>query len=417
MKNAKTAVGVLFLAVTTLLFAGISQASASTSWGSIYFDGTQYLSTTDASAPTSGNFTYEFWFYSTATSTSNQVMMNTRQSVTFAQDQDGIDILITPARRLFVSYKMVAFADTADNTISTNRWYHVAVVRSGNTIYTYLDGSQVAATAMENTWLYSQKMWIGSTADGAYKFTGNISNFRYTKSALYSSNFRTAFDEFQSGADTSILLKTRNDGTFADNSIAGTTFANNGSATASILNPFEGRVDTYSEESNDQEAKKKAEAERAARVKSAREKLYLALVTNQSFTAKDMSDAELPLNSTHSLLAAFKELNSVKYSLTTPLPPETVAEMKFLKIMKYAMVERIAGINNGDVYACNLVKFGLIEESTPMKQLATYRLMKLPVGQRDTLIKIEEYYKKSSEEFIARKERLAAIIAKIQSRG
>lgn len=106
------------LFVATLSYS--TTASAASPWGSISFDGTQYLSSTNMSAAGAGDFTYEFWFYSTTESSSNQVMMNTRQSVTIGQDQDGIDVLVTPARKLFVSYKMLAFADTPDGTISTN---------------------------------------------------------------------------------------------------------------------------------------------------------------------------------------------------------------------------------------------------------------------------------------------------------
>jgi hypothetical protein len=365
------------------------------------------------SAPGTGNFTYEFSFYSTAESTSNQVMMNTRQSVTIGQEQDGIDIVISPERKLFVSYKMVAFANTADGTISTNRWYHVAVVRSGNTIYTYLDGVQIAATAMQNTNLYSQRLWIGSTAGGTFKFTGNISNFRYTKSALYSSNFSLARDEYEVITDTSILLKTRSDSSFDTNSVAGTTFTNNGSATYSTLNPFDER---QNQQNNDNSAQLRAAAERAAAraaaIKAAREKIYIALESNQKVTEKDLVDADLPLKSVDSLMAAYKELISIKYSLFQPLSAEAQAELKFNKFMKYAMIERISGINTGPVYGRDLVKFGLIDESTPMKQLATYRLMKKPQTDRDSVEEISSYFAKSSRDFLIRKNHLAQLIAK-----
>ncbi len=403
---------ILISTALVLVFSHPLSASASSTWGSIYFDGTQYLSSTNMSAVGTGNFTYEFWFYSTADSSSNQVMMNTRQSVTVGQDQDGIDILVTPGRGLFVSYKMLAFANTADGTLSKNRWYHVAVVRSGNTIYTYLDGVQVASTAMQGTNLYSQRIWLGSTAGGTFKFTGYISNFRYTKSDLYSANFTPPTDEYAAVANTSILLNTRSDSTFADNSVAGTTFTNNGGSSFSTENPFL-RVQTQQQRDDEnREIQRKAAAERAAAIKSAREKLNAALVANTAITVKDMSDADAPLKSVESLLAAYQELIAFRRSVTTPLSAEDVAQKKFNTIMKYAMIERITGVSSGEVFGRDLVRYGVIDQATPMKQLATYRLFKLPLSQRDTVDEISAYFAKSSKDFLARKSHLAQLIAK-----
>lgn len=159
-------------------------------------------------------------------------------------------------------------------------------------------------------------------------------------------------------------------------------------------------------------AKRQREAERLAAVKAAREKLNAALVANTPITLKDLSDAEAPLKSVDSLLAAYQELIAFRRSFTTPLSPEGVAQKKFNTIMKYAMIERITGISTGAVYGRDLVKFGLIDESTPMKQLSTYQLLKLPVSQRDTVEEISTYFAKSSKDFLARKNHLARLIAK-----
>lgn len=58
-----------FFAVT---LSHSSAASASSPWGSIAFDGTQYLSSTNMSAPRTGDFTYELWFYNTVETSTNQ---------------------------------------------------------------------------------------------------------------------------------------------------------------------------------------------------------------------------------------------------------------------------------------------------------------------------------------------------------
>jgi len=160
------------------------------------------------------------------------------------------------------------------------------------------------------------------------------------------------------------------------------------------------------------EAKRIADAARAAQIKAAREKINSALVSKQTITANDLVEADLPIKSVDSLMAAYNELISIKYALTAPLSPEALAEIKFNKFMKYAMVERITGINTGTVYGRDLVKFGLIGETTPMKQLATYRLMKKPQTDRDSIEEIDRYFAQSSKFFTERKARIAALFKK-----
>ena len=159
-------------------------------------------------------------------------------------------------------------------------------------------------------------------------------------------------------------------------------------------------------------AKRQREAERAAAIKSAREKLNAALAANTAITVKDMSDADAPLKSVESLLAAYQELIAFRRSVTTPLSAEGVAQKKFNTIMKYAMIERITGVSSGEVFGRDLVRYGVIDQATPMKQLATYRLLKLPLSQRDTVDEISAYFAKSSKDFLARKSHLAQLIAK-----
>jgi hypothetical protein len=159
-------------------------------------------------------------------------------------------------------------------------------------------------------------------------------------------------------------------------------------------------------------ARKKSEVQRAAAVKVAREKIYNSLERDEIVTNQDLIDADLPINSVDSLMAVYKELIAIRSSLTQPLSTEAVAELKFNKFMKYAMVERITGINIGTVYGRDLVNFGLIDESTPMKQLATYRLMKLPQTGRDSIEKINKYFAESSKFFTERKARIATLFKK-----
>lgn len=386
----------------------ILSANAAATWGSINFNGSQYLSSTNMSAPGSGAFTYEFWFYNTATAGSNQTLMNTRGSVTTGQNKDGFDVAIDSNRKLYASYKMLMFFATSDGAISTNRWYHFAIVRTGNIVYGYLDGSLIGSQTLDSDGLnlYSQKLWIGSTAGGANKFNGYISNFRYTKQDLYSANFALPTDEYAAVTNTSILLNTKNDTTFATNSIAGTTFTNNGSATASSQTPFTEPAPS----NNDEETRKKAERERLEKVRIAREKINASLLSNQTITIQDMQEADIPLKSVDSLLAAYHELTTIKFSLTQPLTPQEQFQLKFNKIMKYVTIERLTGLSIERTYGFELAKYEVIPQNTPQKEFTTYQLLKLPVADRDTLAKVNSFFANSTAKFAERKAHLSKVL-------
>ena len=162
--------------------------------------------------------------------------------------------------------------------------------------------------------------------------------------------------------------------------------------------------------------KKKREDERQAAIKVAREKINNALFANLPVTSKDLADADLPIKSVDSLLLAYKELLSVKYSLTKPLTSDEAYALKFNKFMKYAMYERMTGINSGSVFGRDLVKYGVISPEVPMKQLSTYQLMKQPLNARDSIAKVNDFFAQSAKSFADRKAHLAAMIERIQSR-
>ena len=77
---------------------------------------------------------------------------------------------------------------TVAGLILPNNWYHIAVVRNGTTWTLYVNGiSRSTFTSNQN--LDSDTLLIGCQTLATNKFLGNISNFRYNNSALYTSNF------------------------------------------------------------------------------------------------------------------------------------------------------------------------------------------------------------------------------------
>lgn len=414
-------ISLLLGALSVVTLSQLSTASASSPWGSIAFDGTQYLSSTNMSAPGTGDFTYELWFYSTLETPTNQMIMNTRSNITFPQQQDGFDLMVRQDRSIGASYRSYWLAESAADAIKVNRWYHFALVRIGSNIYGYLDGKQISAKPLQGSDFSSTVMQIGSTLGGGNKFKGNIANIRYVKSSLYTSDFSVPTDDLTNITNTSILMNTKNDGTFITNAISGTTFTNNGGATASSSNPFDwkaeqDRIAAQNSQNASEEERRKREAERAAAVKAARERLNLLLTTNQEITTKDLADAECPVKSVGSLLLAYKELLSIKYSLTKPLSAEEAYTLKSNKLMKYAMYERMTGIASGEVNGRDLVKYGVIAENAPMKQLMAYQMMKQPLSSRNSIEKVNQFFTAANAKFVARKEHLVTTIGRIHSR-
>jgi hypothetical protein len=118
MRNHKAKAKVLSFLLFFGVFSGNPSANAATDSGSIAFNGTQYLSSTNMSAPGTGAFTYEFWFYNTVETGTNQTLMNSRGSVSTFQQRDGFDVAINGTRGLFASYRSLAFFNLADGSIA-----------------------------------------------------------------------------------------------------------------------------------------------------------------------------------------------------------------------------------------------------------------------------------------------------------
>lgn len=403
MRKRKAKVKVLSFLLVLGVISGNPSANAATDSGSIVFNGTQYLSSTNMSAPGTGAFTYEFWFYNTVETGSNQTLMNSRGSVSTFQQRDGFDVAINGTRGLFASYRSLAFFNLADGSIAINRWYHFALVRQSNTVYAYLDGNLIGSQALagDGLNLYNQSLQIGSTVNGANKFNGYISNFRYTKSDLYSTNFAKPTDDYESVTSTSILLRTKNDATFATNLISGTTFTNNGGATASARNPFE-ILETQAEK--DAAAARKAEEERQARVREARAVILKKVSAKESLSVTELQAAEEPALSAGLLaelnrnLLALERTLEIKYSLIA------------FQIAKYKAYDQIAGNLAGKTYPRNLMTYGIIDTSYPMKSLAISRLLNLPVADRDSITEIDAFLSKEAASN-------ATLKAKVQARA
>ena len=125
-------------------------------------------------------FCIECYFKCTDFST-NPVICDTRDG---SDSNDGIVIYIKSTGKPAV-YNSGSGNMCDDGTaLSTDTWYHIAVTRSSTTIKLYIDGNLHDGTGtLSNNNLADQVLKIGDLWDGnnTQTFTGQISNFRYTK--------------------------------------------------------------------------------------------------------------------------------------------------------------------------------------------------------------------------------------------
>jgi hypothetical protein len=163
---------------------------------SMYFDGTGDSLTIGNNQGLhigSGDFTIEMWFRAAAVNT-DQTLIIRRASAT----AKGIVINInaSAANKLgFIAGDTdtaaweVSMTSTSD--LSADTWHHIAIVRSGNNFYLYLDGTQEASASSSVTIADdTSDLVIGTNEAGTGYFSGYISDLRITKGlARYTSNF------------------------------------------------------------------------------------------------------------------------------------------------------------------------------------------------------------------------------------
>lgn len=120
-------------------------------------------------------------------------------------------------------------------TATANTWHHVALVRSGTTLRLFVDGTQVASTAISGSLATNTaRVCIGANAeDGSTALGGYLDGLRITRAARYTAAFTpgravTVRDESVDRFAASTVLKLHMDGadqatTVADDSLLGKT--------------------------------------------------------------------------------------------------------------------------------------------------------------------------------------------------
>lgn len=193
---------------TASLFGGMVIKTDQSKFGgsSGYFDGDAYITypTSSAFNLSNENFTIETW--SRLPSTGNRTMVSYDQS--FGTNNSFVFEWI-PSNISF-SYSTNGASYTSLNiafTPSVNVWYHMAIVRNGNTLRFFVNGTQVGADQSFNVTIFSPtngslkiggRTLIGSGSTPSRFYVGWLDDFRITKGiARYWSAFTAPTRAFE----------------------------------------------------------------------------------------------------------------------------------------------------------------------------------------------------------------------------
>jgi hypothetical protein len=199
-------------------FAPTAAYSTATVGGSAYFDGSgDYLVTPSTASLSStllaSNFTIECWLYLTTYPSGGGAIWTNSTS-----NSDGFSSAYVTSAGIVELGKVGVNGFSSTATVVINSWNHFATVRSGSTVYLYLNGVQVASGAAA-TYLNTSSakpLQIGQNNQSSpVGLTGYISGYRVVSSALYTGSTYTIPTSVPTAiTGTQLLLNLTNSGIF-----------------------------------------------------------------------------------------------------------------------------------------------------------------------------------------------------------
>lgn len=217
------------------------------------FDGDDYLSIPDHADWNLGNgdFTIDFRFKTEDGSVQNGIVGQSVDANNYWQIQfhDGstqvFNFVVVSGGTQLINLK-------ASYALSNYTWVHVAIVKSGNSTddtEIYVDGTKQTGNLISGSWSYTvpdlaAQLTVGSIINETVFTQGWIDELRISKgTARWTSNFTSPITQYNSDANTSLLIhcgetKTGTTGsgaTFTDSGNTGHTVTENGNAKESKM--------------------------------------------------------------------------------------------------------------------------------------------------------------------------------------
>jgi hypothetical protein len=222
---------------------GVSATQGSITFGSPYVS-LQYLTIAPnvVFRPLTNDFTVEFWLNQTARGTFDRAWSYDTSSVA---NSTGVLYFTVGTSQFGLSYgtgaAVVNLTTSTNNLPPLNTWNHFAIVRNGNVLTWYMNGTAMATTAYTLSILAQVGvMQINSPSGTNFTFSGHITNFRFVNSvAVYTANFTPPTDSLTAVTGTQLLLLANSAATLlTDSSVNNLTVTNNNAATWGPATPY-----------------------------------------------------------------------------------------------------------------------------------------------------------------------------------
>lgn len=161
--------------------------------GSAYFDGSgDFLSLPASSdfAFGAANFTVEGWVYTATTSGLGAIIGLANGSA--ANSNYAFQLLRNGSQWQFNVFSGSTAYGSAVGALSINTWYHIAMVRSGNSLYAFVDGALIQTTSITGVTLNAPSGAVAhiGQVQGYHPWNGYIDSLRVTKGvARYTAAF------------------------------------------------------------------------------------------------------------------------------------------------------------------------------------------------------------------------------------
>lgn len=177
--------------------------------GSVYFDGTgDWLTIANGSeqmVPEAGDFTVEFWFYTSNATTRQDPWSSYTSSTGWA-----VSFSLTTAGDITPYYGNSTPHQTAGGQFKANVWNHFAMARSGTTLKMFMNGKTINTDASDTRdYSGTSTLYIGAAGNATQPYTGYISDARFVKgTAVYTADFTPPTQPLTAITNTQLLTCT-----------------------------------------------------------------------------------------------------------------------------------------------------------------------------------------------------------------
>ena len=168
---------------------------------SVEFDGTsnQGVQQDNTSEFASGDFTSEFWIYSSSIRSQSCTLWDFRIS--------GSGLLLTNNNGQISFFKDGSGGSSPTSILTNNTWHHIAIVRTGSTGNVYVDGNLQITRSIGTDDYSSHTLLLGNNVFNSSGYlSGYIDELRNSNIVRYSSNFTPPSSAFTPDANTIDLL-------------------------------------------------------------------------------------------------------------------------------------------------------------------------------------------------------------------